>query len=875
MSLLNKNNAFNVRDYLFVAVGLLCVSWFFYSYPFEDPRSIINTSMDEGSAEVKGMQVFENLGYTSENVHTTVTLESNEDLLDSLQSHLGRQQAISQLSDDSLYPGIYPYYWQIQITSQNKNPQDSQSESTQPDNNTLRLDEQGRLIEFSNPQNILPARPLNREALIAAFDTDPDLQLWKTVPDSAWDRKLKFNANEDYQDSSSDEAIDSEYSEEEAHSFSKSNIQKLATFYLQKGGWELKNLDLSEIQIKTVHSRTVAEVNFATAEAILGQDISVDLTLLPTGTLLSLDATYNQSSTNNSLDVLGITRAALVFLFALATLILFYFRIRARAVDTQPSLVVGVIVGLMIPAAIFLQRWAETPSFSSIETGELVGIALQMGTMGALSCMGFFVLFAVGDSLMRQHWPEKLSIYDFLRQGMFFNKPIGEMILRSTVLAVIICGIWSLTLSFFPDLYFQVGRTFFDFEAAGAPIYLYLNSAWFSLIITLGIFAVVGTLIFGSYGNKWLAGMVMILGLILVSPVMQAMGPGTQELIFFSITAVLFTLIFLKWDILTTFYTHFLFILMLESSSGWIIAGSPDFAVFVVFCLFLLFNVVAAILFISKGEKEQSLPSYVPQYVEEMAQEERIKQELQIAREVQQSFLPVETPSFEHLDLAAICKPAYETGGDYYDIIRLDDNRVAVTIGDVSGKGIQAAFYMTFIKGILHSLCREIESPAEILKKTNRLFYDNAPRGTFISLVYGIVDLEKETFLFARAGHNPVLQLSSQNGNVKELRPKGIGIGLTEGASFDNNIEELELSLCTDDLLVLYTDGIVEALNATHQFYGSDRLNSLLNNHKDLSAADLLKALSGDLKTYIGNAKQHDDMTMVIMKLKKNVVKPS
>src|SRR5699024_2659983 len=183
---------------------------------------------------------------------------------------------------------------------------------------------------------------------------------------------------------------------------------------------------------------------------------------------------------------------------------------------------------------------------------------------------------------------------------------------------------------------------------------------------------------------------------------------------------------------------------------------------------------------------------------------ERIKQELQIARDVQQSFLPIETPQFEHLEIAAICKPAYETGGDYYDFIQLDEKRIAVAIGDVSGKGIQAAFYMTFVKGIIHSLCSETQSPADLLAKANRLFYDSARRGTIISLVYGISHLEKRSFHFARAGHNPVLKMNGENGSVEELQPRGIGIGLTKDVFFDSNIEEVELKLSGDEALILY-----------------------------------------------------------------------
>ncbi len=873
MSLLNKNNAFNVRDYLFAAVGLLCLFWFFLSYASQEPRSTIATKMDKSEATAKAIDAFNKLGYTSENLQPVVTFDSKRQLLDSLQAHLGRQQAIATLTD-SVYPGLFPFYWEMHVANTEHQPSGEGPPNPNQTNHTaIRLDEQGRLIEFINPSNIVPTQPVQKEALIAAFDANRDLQLWKTLPDSAWQNALRFDVEKGYDsDPSKIDTANSKRSKGIAHTFTRSNIQKLAGYHLQNSGWSLDELQLSEIQLTTINSRTAADIVFENPKPILGQDVKLELTLLPTGALVSMNATYNTIDGQNGMPhVLELTRRAIVFLFVLATIILFYFRIRSRAIDTKPALVVGVVAGLAIPALIFLQEWNTTSLFSSsVETSDLLSMALQMGFSGAFASIGFFAVFAVGDSLMRQYWPDKLYGYDFLRQGMFFNKPIGETILRSVVLAFILCGVWSTGLFLFPDLYLEVNRTFLQYQAAWSPIYLFINSGWFSFIMIVGVFAVVGTQIYGFYKNSWVSALIIAVGLMLMTPVLQPMGPAGQEFIFSAILGIALALIFLRWDILTTLFTHFLFVLMIEASSGWIIGGSPDLYIFVIFCGFLLFNVIAGILFITTGRERQSLPRFVPEYVEELAQEERIKQELQIAREVQQSFLPVATPEFQHLDLAAICKPAHETGGDYYDFVRLDDHRVAVTIGDVSGKGIQAAFYMTFIKGILHSLCREIDSPAEILKKTNRLFFENAPRGTFISLVYGILDLKKQTFYFARAGHNPILKVNAQkNDDVIEFRPKGIGIGLTQGPSFDQNIEEVELELDEDDLLVLYTDGIVEALNESHKFYGTQRLNRLLHNHKHESAANLLSILSKDIYTYIGDAKQHDDMTIVVMKLAK------
>jgi serine phosphatase RsbU (regulator of sigma subunit) len=294
---------------------------------------------------------------------------------------------------------------------------------------------------------------------------------------------------------------------------------------------------------------------------------------------------------------------------------------------------------------------------------------------------------------------------------------------------------------------------------------------------------------------------------------------------------------------------------------------SPDiwifFTLITITALFLIIGFVG----IYRGESEQTLPRYIPEYVDELAQEERIKQELQIAKRVQTSFLPVETPNIGGYDVAGTCHPANETGGDYYDFIQLDDHRMAVVVGDVSGKGIQAAFYMTFIKGVVHSLCREVDDPAELLCKANSLFYDNARRGTFISMVYGILDTQKKTFRFARGGHNPILFKRAREEQVEELIPQGLALGMTRTEHFREKVECVELSLQTDDLLLLYTDGLVEMIDARGSFYGLDRVKYILRKRAKGTSLNMVNALNNDVYRFMGDEPQHDDLTMVSIKV--------
>ena len=154
-----------------------------------------------------------------------------------------------------------------------------------------------------------------------------------------------------------------------------------------------------------------------------------------------------------------------------------------------------------------------------------------------------------------------------------------------------------------------------------------------------------------------------------------------------------------------------------------------------------------SIYFLFFGEDKDYLGEYIPEYLEDQAREQRVLQELDIARNVQETFLPEKAPEITGFDTSAICIPAQETGGDYYDIIPLNEEKVAFTVGDVCGKGIQAAFYMTFTKGVIHSLCSIFLSPKKMMYHVNKLFSQNATKGTFISMIYGILDIKKNLYL--------------------------------------------------------------------------------------------------------------------------------
>ncbi|SMO54893.1 PP2C family protein-serine/threonine phosphatase [Fodinibius sediminis] len=876
------------REYILLVVGLLAAVCFFVIYPSQDPRSTIELTMDKSEIRQKAEQKLDSFGYAVQQFDSDVSFGVRSELLDTLQERIGRPQLINQLREGTVQ-NISAFYWEVTFDPITDSQQDGthNAGSDEPEEGPgrfeegiqMRFDMNGDLLEMRNSQAIMPLAMVHRPVLSSLFGDEREQakEQLAMLSDSVISRQflveMRPRRSEAYnRQETMLSRLARSLEQERPFRLYTGDIENMASYYLSRTGWEPSVLQGDTVRLGRIGNISTATIRYDWTNPQLRQQQSISLRVTATGALIDMNTSYQLGSEEgvNLQEIWPVLRNALIFLFCLGGIIIFFFRIRARAIDTKPALMIAILGGTAAAVAMLLSVIPQVDFFTDPNNWTTaIVILIGVGITGAAASLAFFVFSAIGDSITRQHWPEKLNIYDYLRQGMIFNKPVGYAIMRSVILAFIMVGLWTVMLWLLPHLYIDISQVFLHEKAVWAPLYLLLYNGWGALSVVLGIFLVLGGQAYAQTKSKITASLLMIFACIVVAPVVGSYGPVTQELIMASAMGLALVFIYLEWDAVTVLLSYFLFLGLVRTSAGWTVDGTLDGYVFLFYMMVIgglfLFGIVAAL----QGREEQSLSRFVPEYVEELAQEERIKQELQIAREVQQSFLPVKTPEFEYLELAAICKPAYETGGDYYDFIQLDDHRVAVTIGDVSGKGIQAAFYMTFIKGILHSLCREIESPAELLKKTNRLFCDNAARGVFISLVYGIIDLEKQEFYFARAGHNPILHVNAAAGSIRELQPRGLGIGLTTGKPFDDNIEEMKLQLDRDDLLILYTDGIVEALNENHTFYGTHRFNNLLGRQGNASAANILTAISEDVNAYIGNAKQHDDMTMVVMKLVK------
>jgi serine phosphatase RsbU (regulator of sigma subunit) len=288
----------------------------------------------------------------------------------------------------------------------------------------------------------------------------------------------------------------------------------------------------------------------------------------------------------------------------------------------------------------------------------------------------------------------------------------------------------------------------------------------------------------------------------------------------------------------------------------------------------LISLVIMAVVAYRREPEIVSEQEYKPEFLLAKEETARMHQELAAAKSVQQRLLPACLPAVDRVEICATCIPAYEVGGDYYDFFQLDDHRLGVLIGDVSGKGISAAFYITLAKGMIVSQVRQHGSPSEVLQRVNALLYGVMERGKFVSMIYGIYDTQTREFLFANAGHNPVAvrrvsvddKKSTQEKNTVSLvRSRGMAIGLDAGARFDAAVSTERVQLNVGDTVMLYTDGVTEAMNGAHEEYGDERFCAALA-EPHTTADTLVSGVLNDVRAFVGKAHQHDDIMIVALR---------
>jgi len=239
---------------------------------------------------------------------------------------------------------------------------------------------------------------------------------------------------------------------------------------------------------------------------------------------------------------------------------------------------------------------------------------------------------------------------------------------------------------------------------------------------------------------------------------------------------------------------------------------------------------------------------------------------MRVAHEMQLKLLPTAFPNTEKFETDFLAFPAFEVGGDYIDFLQIDENRFAFAVGDVSGKGTSAAFYMAYMKGIFQSLSASAKSPSEFMMAANEAVGNTLQKNFFITLIYGMLDSRTGDVVLARAGHTPAVLISG--GNCRLIKPSGAALGIEQSFDFGKHLEEEKFCLESGDMLVFYTDGVTDQRDPDGNEFGEERFYELLKSLSSRTAAEIKGGIIRASAEFSQGTDAVDDTTVLILKWK-------
>ena len=268
-----------------------------------------------------------------------------------------------------------------------------------------------------------------------------------------------------------------------------------------------------------------------------------------------------------------------------------------------------------------------------------------------------------------------------------------------------------------------------------------------------------------------------------------------------------------------------------------------------------------------KSIAEQSAFALYNAIIYSMANEKkRLDHDLEIARDIQRILLPAEAPAINGFQISGLNVPARQVSGDYFDYIQVDEERLGVAIADVSGKGVPASLIMAICRSVLRAEAVRNPSPADVLRKVNRQLYPDIKEDMFISMAYLILDHERDGVTLARGGHDAPLLYKRQLQSVTPVKSPGMVLGIDSGNVFDRLTADFGVPLERDDCLVLYTDGVTEALNTEGDEFGLERTIESVRASATDGAQAIVKRVIDDVRNFTGSNPQNDDITLIAIR---------
>jgi len=803
-----------MKKWKFIILNILILAGCLYLtyewHPTMHALGGLRIEADPDSISLKADDILSNFNIDRSDFSSELRFRQNKELIQAAQKKYGLKEANHLIS--RTIPG---YEWDMHLTRQDNN---EKSSPLGIDHIRMKFDTRGDLVDLkiNLPDTLRLEQPDLAKARGYAFNFVKKYTPFRYI-----------GQDEDTVDSEED--VSRRMIQSEAQSGSGQITAPQAQKMVYDFKWHVYIPDFDEyIKVKT------------TIKGQFVSDFEIDF-------FKFVPDTENQEIAHGILMVL--------FLILMAILVIYLAFIKSRNFEISFNL--ALKLALFMAVLVLLERYLDLTDSASWEL-LIVLLVVPVFTAGT-----FIVAFAVGESLGRETWREKIIPLDLITKGHITHSKIGNGILSGMtigavsftvvmVLSYLTSQITGLTVNF------SIESTIGAFSNVAPSFMTLAHGFWTGLYFTTINALILTSFIFSRTRNKYLA--ILLVGATYPIVLGYAIFPYGIGFLVQLIGFLILAWTFYRFDFFTTLIAMVTFM-----SLDYLPVFGTEVSALLVFGLL---GVIFALFSILSRDSITDFTKIEPAIARTISERQHMKQQLEIAREVQSGLLPRSRPVFKGLEFAAACLPAYEVGGDYYDFIRIDADRIALAIGDVSGKGTKAAFYMTLVKGFLKALARSIYSPAEILKEINTLFFENTRHDAFISMIYAVFDLKKKQLDLARSGHNPVIHYQSQAQKINIIRGDGLALGLEKGELFDKLIEESHIALNQGDIFVFYTDGLSEAMSKHREEYSESRLEQYVAEHNLAGAEQLLNGIFKDIKKFCSGAKQHDDMTIIIVKVK-------
>ncbi len=564
----------------------------------------------------------------------------------------------------------------------------------------------------------------------------------------------------------------------------------------------------------------------------------------------------------------------LVVIPSILLVMIFYFLgLALKRIQQRQGLVFLVAASLLILLIILLGRMGDDLRNGTVSgtTGYWVTVLLPwlLVLVVTLAIAGSLYFFWVAGQSLEIRLPHRRTIsFELLLKGQIFTKPVAQSIAAGLMAGGIFISIPILAAAshLFSGLELDAHGLENTFAAHFPAFPVFFAPLQYLLFIVFAFFAPMICV----YVKRLLLARI----LILVTCTICLIGTSfvyisaTGMLVTGVLMGLALTALYFRGDLLAIVFSLFgvhaaigaAALLAQPSvslqSSGWrAIAG---------LAVLLVVSLIGVWRFREVTEEETAIPAHL---LETRIERERLKADFNVAQRAQQQMLPDAPPQIPGLEIAAICKPSKEVGGDLYDFLPLRDGKLGIVVADVSGKGVPASLYMTLTKGLLTSIAETVDDPGEILREVNRHLYEVCRRKMFVTLFLGVIDPVTKRMVYARAGHNPTVFRSVARQETSLLKPKGMGLGLNSGKIFDQSLKVETLQLELNDKLFFYSDGITEAMNPKNEEYGEERLIEIAEKADDLAASEARDAVMTDVTRFLASNQPQDDQTLVVVKV--------